>query len=143
MSKKPPAETPLYVRLPPQVIDKIDRAAEALGVHKKELVAGLVSRYVDPDNHRSLSELGSMSTPRRALMDRANTGATLGAYSFSAYDPPEVMSTEQAGQFLQIDEPTILAIAEAGDLPGRKLGAAWRFSRTALLAWLAAPQGRP
>jgi excisionase family DNA binding protein len=115
MSKK---ETPLYVKLPSAAGDKLDRAAEALGVTKKDLVAGLVDKYLDP------------SAPR------------LGSYSFQAYDatePPEVMTAEQAAQFLQIEEKLVLEMAEAGKLPGRKLGKVWRFSRTALVQWLATP----
>jgi len=32
---------------------------------------------------------------------------------------------------------------DAGKLPGRKLGDAWRFSRAALVAWLSTPEKRP
>jgi excisionase family DNA binding protein len=139
MSKKAPAETALYVRLPTTAVDKLDRAAEALGVHKKDLVAGLVSRYVDPDSRQGLSALGSLSQPRRVAFDRAEPAPTLGTYSFQPYDPPEVLSAEQAGQFLQIEEKNVVELAEAGKLPGRKLGPVWRFSRAALVAWLAGP----
>jgi excisionase family DNA binding protein len=52
------------------------------------------------------------------------------------------MSAEQAGQFLQIDETVVIEMAESGDLPGRKLGAVWRFSRAGLVAWLSTPQKR-
>jgi excisionase family DNA binding protein len=49
------------------------------------------------------------------------------------------MNSEQAGQFLQIDEKNVIELAEAGKLPGKKLGPVWRFSREALVAWLSAP----
>jgi excisionase family DNA binding protein len=142
MSKKTPPETALYVRLPATAVDKLDRAAEALGVHKKDLVAGLVTRYVDPDSQRGLSALGSLSQPRRVTVDLGDPGPTLGSYSFQPYDPPEVLNAEQAGQFLQIAEAVVIELAEAGKLPGRKLGTAWRFSRAALVAWLAGPENR-
>jgi excisionase family DNA binding protein len=135
MSKKPTPEGALYVRLPSAAIDKLDRAAEALGVRKKDLVAGLVTTYVDPDTPRGLTVLGEMSRPRPQ--------STVGSYSFKAYDPPEapeVMSAAQAAQFLQIDEGTVVELAEAGTLPGRRLGTVWRFSRAALLEWLAGEQ---
>ena len=140
MSKKPPVETALYVRIPTAAVDKLHRAAEALGVHKKDLVAGLVSKYVDPDSARGLSALGSLAQPRRVTVELGDTGPTLGAYSFQAYDPPEVMSAAQAGEYLQIDEVVVLELAEAGRLPGRKLGNAWRFSRAALVAWLSSAE---
>ena len=140
MSKKTPPETALYVRLPANAVDKLDRAAEALGVHKKDLVAGLVSKYVDPDSQHGLSALGSLSQPRRVTVDLGEPAPTMGSYSFQPYDPPEVMNAEQAGQFLQIDEKVVSELAEAGKLPGRKLGNTWRFSRAALVAWLAGPE---
>lgn len=135
MSRRSPAETPLYVKLPTNASEKLDRAAAALGVPKKDLVAGLVNRYVDPDSPQGLSTL-SMSTRK----EPESPSLTMGTYSFQAYDPPEVMSSEQAGKFLQIDHQSVIELAEAGQLPGRKLGKVWRFSRDALVAWLAGPQ---
>jgi excisionase family DNA binding protein len=66
----------------------------------------------------------------------------VGTYSFQPYEPPEIMNAAQAGQFLQIDEKMVIELAEAGKLPGRKLGPVWRFSREALVAWLASPEKR-
>jgi len=111
-----PSESALFVRIPTATVEKLDRTAEALGVRKKDLVANLVNRYADPH--------------------------TLGSYSFQAYDPPEVMNADQAAQFLQVEEAIVIELAIAGKLPGRKLGTAWRFSRAALVAWLAAPEGQ-
>lgn len=125
-SSRPPAEAALFVRLPAAALDKLDRAAEALRIRKKDLVAGLVTRYVDPDSQRGLSALG----------------ATLGSYSFQAYDPPEVMNAAQAAALLQVEEAAVVALAAAGQLPGRKLGSAWRFSRAALVAWLSTSEPR-
>ena len=141
MSKKTPPQSALYVRLPATASDKLDRAAEVLGVPKKDLVAGLVAKYVDPDTPRGLSALGSMAT-RRVTVELGDAGPTLGSYSFQPYDPPEVMNAEQAGQFLQIDERIVIELAESGKLPGRKLGTAWRFSRAALTTWLGTPEKR-
>lgn len=139
MSRKAPAETPLYVRLPASASDKLDRAAAALGVAKKDLVAGLVTRYVDPDSQRGLSRLGTLA----AKPVFGDAGApTLGSYSFQAYDredAPEIMNAAQAARFLQIDERLVIELAEAGRLPGKLLGTAWRFSRDALVAWLSTP----
>ena len=142
MAKRNPPELEgaLYVRLPAQAVDKLDRAAEALGVRKKDLVAGLVTKYVDPDSKRGLTALGALSQPRRVTVDLGDAGPTMGAYSFQPHDPPEVMNVEQTAELLQLDAKTVLELAEGGELPGRKLGNAWRFSRTAVIAWLATPQ---
>ena len=127
------------MRLPAAAADKLDRAAEALGMRKKDLVAGLVSRYVDPDSRRGLNALGTLAG-NRITLDLGGGGPAQGSYSFQPYDPPEVMNAEQAGQFLQIDDKVVVEMAEAGKLPGRKLGPGWRFSRAALVAWLSGPQ---
>jgi hypothetical protein len=138
----PEPEGALYVRLPANAVDKLHRAAEALGVHKKDLVAGLVSRYVDPDSRRGLSALGQLSQPRRVTIDLGEDSPTLGSYSFQPYDPPEVLNAEQAGQLLQLEENVVIELAEAGDLPGRKLANVWRFSRSAIIDWLSGPGKR-
>lgn len=144
MPRRPPVEPEgaLYVRLPANAVDKLDRASQALGIHKKDLVAGLVSKYVDPDTRRGLSALGELSQPRRVTVELGTDGPTLGAYSFHPYDAPEVMDAVQTAELLQLDEKTVLELAESGELPGRKLGTQWRFSRSAVLAWLAAPGQR-
>ena len=131
-------EGALFVRLPAKAVEKLDRAAEALGMRKKDLVAGLVTRYVDPDSRRGLSALGALSTHRIAV-DLGDSGPTTGSYSFQTYDPPEVLSAAQAAEFLQIDEAVVVEMAESGQLPGRKLGDAWRFARAALVTWLSRP----
>jgi excisionase family DNA binding protein len=141
MPKKTAPEGALFVRLPANAVEKLHRAAEALGVRKKDLVAGLVSKYVDPDSQRGLHDLGSLAT-HKVTMDLGGSGPARGSYSFQPYDPPEVMNAEQAGQFLQIEEAVVIEMAEAGKLPGRKLGASWRFSRAALVAWLSPPEKR-
>jgi Helix-turn-helix domain len=129
------------VRLPAAAVKRLDRAAELLRMRKKDLVANLVTRYVDPDSQQGLSELGALSASKITL-DLAEKGPVRGSYSFQSYDPPEVMNAEQAGQFLQIKEAAVIELAEAGRLPGRKLGESWRFSRVALVAWLSGPEKR-
>ena len=60
-------EGALFVRLPWATADKLDRAAEALGMRKKDLVASLVSKYVDPDSKRGLNALGALSSHRATV----------------------------------------------------------------------------
>jgi excisionase family DNA binding protein len=61
---------------------------------------------------------------------------TLGSYTYQASEPPEVLDLEQAGELLKISAGVVRELAEAGKMPGRKLGGEWRFARAALLAWL-------
>jgi excisionase family DNA binding protein len=150
MPRKPSREPEgaLYVRLPASAVDKLDRASIALGVAKKDLIAGLVTKYVDPDSRRGLSALGTLSgadTPAPPGGGATGPGPTMGTYSFQSYDAPElpeVLNAEQAGQLLQVDEKVVLELAEAGKLPGRKIGPVWRFSRAALIAWLSTHEER-
>jgi len=144
MRRKQRPEEALYVRLPADAVDKLDRAAETLGMHKKDLVAGLVTKYVDPDSRRGLEELGQLAQPRPVTVEVGGAPATtIGAYSFRPYELPEVLTVEQAAQLLQVPEATVLALAEGGELPARKLGDTWRFARAALVEWLATPPAPP
>lgn len=144
MSKRgiPEPEGALYVRLPADAVERLHRAAEALGIHKKDLIAGLVTKYVDPDSKRGLSALGTLAAPKRNMITTDGPGAQLGSYSFQAYDTPEVMNVEQTAELLQVEANLVLELAESGKLPGRRLGYEWRFSRTAVLAWLAGTEAK-
>ncbi len=50
---------------------------------------------------------------------------------------PELMSPAEAAQLLGVTEADVIASIDAGDLKGRKIGAAYRISRAALDAFLA------
>ena len=128
------SETALYVRLPTQAVEKLDRAAHVLGVAKKEVVAGLVARYVDPDSRRGRKALGELAEPDRTSEDASQV--VPGTHSFRPHEERQVLTPEQVAELLQVDVKVVVELAEAGELPGRKLGDAWRFARSALLAWL-------
>jgi hypothetical protein len=58
---------PLYVRLPRREAEKLDRAAFELKAHKRDLVAALVARYVDPSTGAGLARLRALgATSRRS-----------------------------------------------------------------------------
>jgi excisionase family DNA binding protein len=48
-----------------------------------------------------------------------------------------VLTVDEAATMLRIDAKAITQLADRGTLPGRRVGADWRFSCTALLEWLA------
>jgi excisionase family DNA binding protein len=108
--------SPLFVRLPAASAETLNRAAFELKTPKRELVAGLVDRY-----------LGSADD---VVVGRAA----------SQVREPEVLTARQLAGMLQVDEKTVRALAANGDLPGRKLEREWRFSRQAVLDWLANPR---
>jgi excisionase family DNA binding protein len=116
--------TALYVRIPTATAEKLDRAAFALKRSKQDLIAGLVSA-ADAD------------TLRRVTVETTDDGFTIGHASFRAFEPPDVLTVAQLADWLQVDQAVVAELAEAGDLPGRRLGDEWRFAREAVLAWLA------
>ena len=48
----------------------------------------------------------------------------------------DVMTAQQAAEFLQTSRDTIIRKARAGELPAAKLGREWRFRRADLDKWL-------
>jgi len=50
---------------------------------------------------------------------------------------PVVMTLEEAASFLRSDQDKVVQMISDDCLPGRKVGGQWRFSRAALLDWLA------
>ena len=107
--------SPLFVRLPAASAERLSRAAFELKTPKRELVAGLVDRYLGADD---------------LVIGRAATQVR----------EPEVLTLEQLAELLQVDEKTARALAAKGEVPGRKIGREWRFSRQAVLDWLARPE---
>jgi excisionase family DNA binding protein len=143
----PDATSALYVRLPHPEFEKLDRAAEALATNKKAIVTSLVSRYVDPDTDAGLDRLrsGLAADPRRVTINLPDEGMAVGHHAFTPAPVPDVLTPGQAAELLQVSEAEVLELAEAGTLPGRRIGAHWRFSRPALIAWLSGGEepGRP
>ncbi len=103
---------PLFVRLPAPAAEQLDRIAQSKGASKREIVTRLI--------------LGD--------------DLAVGQHDFHPHREPSVLTLSQAAELLQIDEPTIVQLAEKGALPGRRLGDQWRFSRSAVLDWLAGGQ---
>jgi excisionase family DNA binding protein len=119
-------ETALFVRIPSAEAAKLHRAADALGAPKRELIANLVARYVDPENPAALSALGG-----------AQAEWSVGRHSFRPAEELEILTPAQLAWLLQVEEEVVLELAEKRELPGRKVGEEWRFLREAILAWLA------
>lgn len=50
----------------------------------------------------------------------------------------EILNLEQAVSFLGISEKTLIKMLREEHVPARKIGREWRFSKAALIQWLAA-----
>lgn len=103
----------VFARVPAEAAEKLDRAAFALRRPKQEIVAALLATLEDPP------VLG-----RAAVVTRAE-------------GRPEVLTLEEAAELLRADVDVVRGLAEQGELPARSVGGAWRFSRAAILDWLA------
>ena len=119
--RKQTDETALFVRIPSAEAAKLHR-----GAPKRELITRLVAQYVDPENPAALSALGG-----------AHAEFGVGQHSFRPASELEILTPAQLASLLQMDEEVVVELAEQRQLPGRKVGEEWRFSREAILAWLA------
>jgi excisionase family DNA binding protein len=99
----------IFARVPRAQAEKLERLSYELKQPKQAVIAGLLARY---------PESGVPEVER---------------HSFA---PAEVVTLEQLAALLQLDVELVRGLAETGELPGRKLGDEWRFSRDAVLAWL-------
>ena len=102
----------LFARIPRAEADKLERAAFELKTSKQSIIASLL----------------------RAL-DVERDEWTVGRATFRP-TAAEVLTLEQLAELLQLDEKTVAQLARRGEIPGRKLGREWRFSREAVLEWL-------
>jgi excisionase family DNA binding protein len=109
--QEPRNVSPLFVRIPTADAERLDRASFESGRPKQELVA---------------EALRTLDVPRPPVgFARPSPGAQ------------DVLTTAQLAEFLKVDEETVRKLARRGELPGRKIGRDWRFSRLAILDWLA------
>ena len=100
---------PLFVRLPRQQAAELDRLVDSTGRRKQQVVSELLA-----------DQLG------------------VGRIEFHEEpDEHDVLTLEETAALLRLPAETVAASAAAGELPGRSLAGEWRFSREAVLAWLA------
>lgn len=48
----------------------------------------------------------------------------------------EVLTADEAAALLRVSTKTVLSLARAGSLPGEKVGRAWRFVKSDVLAYV-------
>ena len=124
----------LFVRLPLEEAEKLDRFAFERRIPKRDVVRRLVAERLDDADvlwHRP----APFTVPLRPGAD-----VVVGRADFVPGGAPEVLTAEQAAELLQTDAAAVRALADAGELPGRRIGDEWRFLRRAVLAWLGGAQ---
>ncbi len=55
------------------------------------------------------------------------------------FEAEEVLTADDVAQLLRVSAKTVKRMAGDGRMPAQRVGRAWRFSRVAVLDWLASP----
>ena len=100
---------PLFVRLPRHAAERLESVAAETGTTKREVITKLIT----------------------------GDDLVVGAHAFRPSEPSPVLTVRDAAELLRVETAVIEELAEAGELPGRRVGGEWRFARDALLRWLA------
>jgi excisionase family DNA binding protein len=157
MAAQASARTPLFVRLPSEQAAWLDDAARRLRLTKGLIVAQAISKYLaqleEPvgrdvvdaatrfvnanSTERFVPSMHAGAEPTGPVGIDALRGAPIGRHSFVPAQELEVLTLDQLAHLLSLDVDQVLGLAEAAAIPGRKLGEEWRFSRAAVLVWLA------
>ena len=82
---------PLYVRLPIEEAEKLDRAAFEMKTSKQDLVTDMIRRFT---------------------VETTDDGMAVGHAAFRPFSPPDVLTVAELASWLQVDE-------DGGDRAGR------------------------
>ena len=105
----------LFVRLPLEEAEKLDRFAFERRIPKRDVVRRLVAERLD-----GADVLWHRPAPPPFTMPLApDADVVVGRADFVPSPASEVLTAEQAAELLQTDEEAVLALADAGELPGR------------------------
>jgi excisionase family DNA binding protein len=107
-----PPKAPVFLRLPAALAEALDSTAHALDVAKSALVAD-------------------------ALAEHLGREGLVGRHSFTRVQELDVLTLEQLAELLDVEVDAARELAEAGEVPGRRIGDRWRFAREAVMDWLA------
>jgi excisionase family DNA binding protein len=55
---------------------------------------------------------------------------------------PEVLTLGEAAAYLRLPEAEVLRLVQEEDLPGRQVGAEWRFLKATIQGWLSLPPAK-
>jgi excisionase family DNA binding protein len=117
----------LFIRLPREQAAALDRLAGQSGRSKQHVVSELVGHALAPPK------------PGPPALGRVEVATAVD----NRID--EVLTLDEVASVLKLPAAAVRQRAEEGDLPARRFGNEWRFSKLAVLAWLAGgdkPRGR-
>ena len=119
----------LFVRIPQAHARALDRLAFESRRPKQAVVTELLSRH-----------FGEPADRRVTIEALGEPASVIGRHAFRPFEP-DVLTLEEVAELLSVEPAAVAALASSGELPGRRIGGAWRFARVAVLDWLA--QGSP
>ena len=112
----PQDRVPLFVRLPRDQATALDRLVDRTGQRKQQLVSDLLADRL---------QMG-----RIEINEGQDTSA-------------EVLTLDEVAGLLRLATDVVRALAENGELPGRRVAGVWRFARSAVLLWLSGVPAEP
>jgi excisionase family DNA binding protein len=115
----------LFVRIPQAQANALDRLAFESRRPKQAVVSELLARGIGEPGGR-----------RVTIETIAEPATVIGRHSFRPFGP-DVLTLEEVADLLAVAPAAVERLARDGELPGRRIGDAWRFARSAVLAWLA------
>ena len=123
------------VSVPPEVEQAIDKRSSMAAV-------GNLNDYVKFQMAQGMEQGGSASAPAEMAMGFAMAQQMIqqqgGIAGAAAAQPPantiapELLTPADAAKLLNVTENDVLQSLEAGDIKGKKIGATWRITKTAL-----------
>lgn len=116
-------QSPLFVRLPREQLAALDRLADSTGRAKQHLVSEFLADRLARPGPFAVGRAEVTSAP--ALIDDA------------------VLTLDEVATLLKLSVDAVRVRAEASDLPGRRFGDEWRFTRAAVIYWLASGEPPP
>ena len=119
----------LFVRIPQAHARALDRLAFESRRPKQAVVTELLSRH-----------FGDTSDRRVTIETLGEPSSVIGRHAFRPFEP-DVLTLEEVAELLAVDPEAVEQLAAGGELPGRRIGDAWRFARVAVLDWLAQGTG--
>jgi excisionase family DNA binding protein len=110
--------TPVFIRLPKNQAAALTRLANETGRPKQHVVSELVGQALS-------------AAPQSLALGRAEV---LGA---PQEREDEVLTLDEVAGLLKLPIDAVRSRVERGEVPARRFGEEWRFSKLAVLAWLA------
>lgn len=113
-TSKTPEKAALFVRIPTASAKKLEQHAKREGRSKQDIVAKLI--------HQELQKPTGTNAKHSPEVTPSET--------------PEIMTLPELSVHLRISEDELQRKVNAGELPVRRFGDEWRFSRQAIENWM-------